>query len=183
MAGFGGFAGPAGAAFNADFQTPAGSANIGLPNVPVPKKKKKAVAPVPVTPLPQIVPPTPVQESTSAFQDTLAAILENFATKTAAIAAPPTPGPSLPVPPTPGTALALEPAPTPAAPTLLGGPTPPAVPKRVPAQGVTPADAVNRQKRRAGGASKARTILTSGRGLLDLQADESRRARKTLLGA
>lgn len=181
MAGFGGFADPAAAAFGADFQTPAGSADIGLPNIPVPKKKKKPVASPPVTPLPQITPASPVAASTSAFQDSLAAIVADFAAKTAAIN---TPVDQVTIQP-----VGFAPAAPLAAPTILGGPatptapTPPPVPKRVPAQGVTPAAAANRQKRRAAGAAKPRTILTSGQGLLDLEADQSQRAKKTLLGA
>ena len=164
-----------------DAPAPGGSADIGLPNIPVPKKKKKPVAP-PVTPLPTITPaPTPVADSTVAFQESLAAIVADFAAKTAAIAAPVDRITTQPV--------GFAPAAPLAAPTILGGlttptaPTPPPVPKRVPAQGVTPAAAANRQKRRAAGAAKPRTILTSGQGLLDLEADQSQRAKKTLLGA
>ncbi len=155
-----------------------GSADINLPSIPVPKKKKPAVASLPVTPLPQITPISPVAASTSAFQDSLTAIVANFAASTAALAAPP-PVASIPAPPS-LTQIQTQ------APTILGGsaaPTPPPVPKRTPAQGVTPAAAANRQKRRAAGAAQTRTILTSGQGLLDLEGDQSRRAKKTLLGA
>ena len=150
---------------------------------PIPKKKKKT--PIPVTPVPQVTPatPTPALDSAAAFQAQLAVITQNFEQRLAAIQTTPI---------SPGFAAPSFPAPTalPQLPTLLGAAapavaelTPPPVPVKRPAQGVTPAQAANRQNRRAAATTKPRTILTSGRGLLDTADDQSRRAKKTLLGA
>ncbi len=178
-----GFGSPGGAAGGTDFSAPdpGGSADIGLPNVPV-KKKKKPVPLPPVTPLPQIIPPapTPVSQEVAAFKETLVEIVEKFATATAAIAPPIDRVTTQPV----GFAPALEQTllgPTP--PTPPAPPAPPAVPKKKASQGATPAAAVSRQRSVAAAAAPARTILTSGSGLLDVEGDETRRARKVLLGA